>query len=320
MSLTTTAAPSRARHRANSLPMPRPAPVTTATRPSSNMRTSEEVGVGSGPRRRRPRIRIQATVRVGHRWPPLSYPHYADRRDDGHRCRCQGCRPLRRERGPGRAAPARPRGGRAGRSAPLARGLGRDRRAPVEAIKALAAADLFRVTIGEQWGGLGFGDVEAAIVLEEVARFDVSAAICCQLAFNGPSRGIEHLGSDAHEGPVAAARRRRRGHHQHRHHRARRRARPCRRCARALTADGARAVAAQRLQELLDPRPRCVRRAGLVPVAGRRRRQGHRRGRSIPMDRDGVSRHRAATRAWASTPRPRPRSRSTAWPSPRTTS
>ena len=26
---------------------------------------------------------------------------------------------------------------------------------PYEAIKAMAAADLFRVTIGEQWGGLG---------------------------------------------------------------------------------------------------------------------------------------------------------------------
>ena len=57
-----------------------------------------------------------------------------------------------------------------------------------------AAADLFRVTIGEEWGGLGLGDVEAAIVLEEIARHDVSTAICCQLAFNGPSRGIEHLG------------------------------------------------------------------------------------------------------------------------------
>jgi alkylation response protein AidB-like acyl-CoA dehydrogenase len=68
---------------------------------------------------------------------------------------------------------------------------------PREAIAALAAADLFRVTIGEQWGGLGMGDVEAAIVLEEVARHDVSAAICCQLAFNGPPRGIEHLGSPA---------------------------------------------------------------------------------------------------------------------------
>lgn len=68
---------------------------------------------------------------------------------------------------------------------------------PHEAIKALAAADLFRVTIGEQWGGLGLGDVEAAIVLEEIARHDVSTAICCQLAFNGPARGIEHLGGPA---------------------------------------------------------------------------------------------------------------------------
>lgn len=68
---------------------------------------------------------------------------------------------------------------------------------PIEAVKALAAADLFRITIGERWGGLGLGDVEAAIVLEEIARYDVSTAICCQLAFNGPSRGIEHLGGDA---------------------------------------------------------------------------------------------------------------------------
>jgi alkylation response protein AidB-like acyl-CoA dehydrogenase len=68
---------------------------------------------------------------------------------------------------------------------------------PIEAMKALAAADLFRVTIGEQWGGLGYGDVEASIVLEEVARHDVSTAICCQLAFNGPARGIEHLGGPA---------------------------------------------------------------------------------------------------------------------------
>ena len=68
---------------------------------------------------------------------------------------------------------------------------------PFAAVKALAAADLFRVTIGEQWGGLGLGDVEASIVLEEVARHDVSTAICCQLAFNGPPRGIEHLGGPA---------------------------------------------------------------------------------------------------------------------------
>lgn len=91
----------------------------------------------------------------------------------------------------------------------LARDIGRREVAPraaegdrtgdlaVEAIAAMAAADLFRVTIGEQWGGLGYGDVEASIVLEEIARYDVSTAICLQLAYNGPARGIEHLGGDA---------------------------------------------------------------------------------------------------------------------------
>lgn len=81
--------------------------------------------------------------------------------------------------------------------APLARDADMTGVLPTEALRALAEADLFRVTIGEQWGGLGLGDVEAAIVLEEIARHDVSVAICCQLAFNGPSRGIEHLGGDA---------------------------------------------------------------------------------------------------------------------------
>ncbi len=81
--------------------------------------------------------------------------------------------------------------------APLARDADVTGVLPADALDALAKADLFRVTIGERWGGLGFGDVEAAIVLEEIARHDVSTAICCQLAFNGPSRGIEHLGGDA---------------------------------------------------------------------------------------------------------------------------
>ena len=40
---------------------------------------------------------------------------------------------------------------------------------PTEVRKALASADLLRITIGEQWGGLGLGDVEASIVLEEMA-------------------------------------------------------------------------------------------------------------------------------------------------------
>src|SRR5437899_2997120 len=73
---------------------------------------------------------------------------------------------------------------------------------------ALKAAGLFGVTVGETYGGMGMGDVEAAIVLEELARADVSSAILAQLICNGPPRAIEHLGSDALRDrwlPVAAS-------------------------------------------------------------------------------------------------------------------
>jgi alkylation response protein AidB-like acyl-CoA dehydrogenase len=64
-------------------------------------------------------------------------------------------------------------------------------------LEALRRAELFTVTVGEEYGGMGMGDVEAAIVLEEIARADVSSAILCQLVFNGPPRAIEHLGNEA---------------------------------------------------------------------------------------------------------------------------
>ncbi len=66
-----------------------------------------------------------------------------------------------------------------------------------ESLEALRRAELFAVTVGEEHGGMGMGDVEAAIVLEEIARVDVSSAILCQLVFNGPPRAIEHLGGEA---------------------------------------------------------------------------------------------------------------------------
>src|SRR3954466_14156344 len=62
---------------------------------------------------------------------------------------------------------------------------------------ALKGAGLFGVTVSEDYGGMGMGDVEAAIVLEELARCDVSSAILAQLIFNGPPRAIQHLGTDA---------------------------------------------------------------------------------------------------------------------------
>jgi len=62
---------------------------------------------------------------------------------------------------------------------------------------AMKKADLFGITIGEEYGGMGMGDIESSIVLEELARVDVSSAILAQLIFNGPPRAIEHLGNEA---------------------------------------------------------------------------------------------------------------------------
>jgi 3-sulfinopropanoyl-CoA desulfinase len=62
---------------------------------------------------------------------------------------------------------------------------------------ALRKAELFGITVDERYGGMGMADVEAAIVLEELARVDVSSAILAQLIYNGPPRAIQHLGSEA---------------------------------------------------------------------------------------------------------------------------
>jgi alkylation response protein AidB-like acyl-CoA dehydrogenase len=62
---------------------------------------------------------------------------------------------------------------------------------------ALRKADLFGITVGEHYGGMGMGDIEAAIALDELARADVSSAILAQLVYNGPPRAVEHLGNDA---------------------------------------------------------------------------------------------------------------------------
>src|SRR6476619_2801479 len=81
--------------------------------------------------------------------------------------------------------------------APMARQGDETEEFPQWAWDGMRKADLFGITIGERWGGAGLGDVEAAIVLEELARADVSSAILAQLIFNGPPRAIEHLGSPA---------------------------------------------------------------------------------------------------------------------------
>src|SRR6476469_10623174 len=80
---------------------------------------------------------------------------------------------------------------------PMARHGDETEEFPQWAWDGMRKADLFGITIGERCGGSGLGDIEAAIVLEELARADVSSAILAQLIFNGPPRAIEHLGSEA---------------------------------------------------------------------------------------------------------------------------
>src|SRR3954466_6775916 len=80
--------------------------------------------------------------------------------------------------------------------APMARHGDETEEFPQGSWDAMRQAELFGITIGEKWGGAGLGDIEAAIVLEELGRADVSSAILAQLIFNGPPRAIEHLGSD----------------------------------------------------------------------------------------------------------------------------
>jgi alkylation response protein AidB-like acyl-CoA dehydrogenase len=81
--------------------------------------------------------------------------------------------------------------------APMARHWDENEEFPQGSWDAIRKADLFGITIDEAYGGMGMGDVEAAIVLEELARADVSSAILAQLTFNGPPRAIQHLGNDA---------------------------------------------------------------------------------------------------------------------------
>ncbi|MGZ4754239.1 MAG: acyl-CoA dehydrogenase family protein, partial [Acidimicrobiia bacterium] len=80
--------------------------------------------------------------------------------------------------------------------APMARHWDETEEFPQGSWDAIRRADLFGITVDERYGGMGMGDIEAAIVLEELARADVSSAILAQLTFNGPPRAIEHLGAD----------------------------------------------------------------------------------------------------------------------------
>src|SRR4051794_38892175 len=92
--------------------------------------------------------------------------------------------------------------------APMARHWDETEEFPQGSWDAIRKADLFGITIGEAYGGMGMGDIESAIVLEELARAGVSSAIPAQPTFNGPPRAIEPLGNDTLKDrwlPIAAS-------------------------------------------------------------------------------------------------------------------
>ena len=67
---------------------------------------------------------------------------------------------------------------------------------PEENLAILAKQGFTGITVPEEYGGLGLGDLEAALVLEELGAVCLSTAVLCQLHLNGPPRAIANFGND----------------------------------------------------------------------------------------------------------------------------
>ncbi|MHB8512215.1 MAG: acyl-CoA dehydrogenase family protein [Actinomycetota bacterium] len=67
---------------------------------------------------------------------------------------------------------------------------------PEENVQIMAKQGLTGLTVPEKYGGAGCGDVEATIVLEQIARVCLSTAVSLQLFLNGPPRAIATLGTE----------------------------------------------------------------------------------------------------------------------------
>ena len=67
---------------------------------------------------------------------------------------------------------------------------------PSENLEILARQGLTGLSVPEKYGGLGLGDLEASLVLEQIGRVCLSTAVVCQLFLNGPPRAIAAYGSE----------------------------------------------------------------------------------------------------------------------------
>jgi butyryl-CoA dehydrogenase len=80
----------------------------------------------------------------------------------------------------------------------LARALERDNRPPPHALlKRYAAMGFLGVNVPSGLGGMGLGNLEALIVLEELAKISSAVAFPVFESCVGPVRAIEHFGSDS---------------------------------------------------------------------------------------------------------------------------
>lgn len=79
---------------------------------------------------------------------------------------------------------------------PLASRWDENEEFPEDNLTLLGKQGLTAITVPEQYGGAGLGDLEASIVLEEIAAVCLSTAVLLQLHLNGPPRAIASFGSE----------------------------------------------------------------------------------------------------------------------------
>jgi alkylation response protein AidB-like acyl-CoA dehydrogenase len=67
---------------------------------------------------------------------------------------------------------------------------------PEENLAVLAKTGFTGLAVPEKYGGMGGGDMEAVLVLEQIGRVCLNTAVVCQLFVNGPPRAITTLGNE----------------------------------------------------------------------------------------------------------------------------
>lgn len=67
---------------------------------------------------------------------------------------------------------------------------------PHENLALLAEQGLTGLTVPEAYGGLGLGDLDGVLVIEEIAKVCLTTAVLCQLFVNGPPRALVEFGTE----------------------------------------------------------------------------------------------------------------------------